>query len=57
MSFKKKDDEHCKRAKQRSDQRSQARTLKWRKKLFIHQWISSCIVCFSQYLQDEDKAT
>ncbi len=57
MSFKKEDDEHHERVKKRSDQRSQARMLKWRKKLFIHQWISSCIACFSRYLRDEDEVT
>ncbi len=57
MFFKKKDNKRCERAKKRSDQWSQAKTLKWRKKLFIHQRISSCIVCFSQYLQDEDEVT
>ncbi len=55
MSFKKEDDERCKRTKKRSDQWLQARTLKWERKLFIHQWISSCIACFNQYLQDENE--
>ncbi len=57
MSSKKEDDECCERMKKRSDQWLQARTLKWRKELFIHQWISSCITCFSQYLRDEDEVT
>ncbi len=56
MSSKKEDDKRHERAKKRSDQRSQARTSKWRKELFIHQWISSCTACFSQHLQDEDEA-
>ncbi len=47
MSFKKEDDECHERAKKRSDQWSQARTSKWRRKLFIHQWISSRIACFN----------
>ncbi len=47
MSFKKEDDECCKRMKKRSDQWLQMRTLKWREKLFIHQQISSCITYFS----------
>ncbi len=57
MFFKKEDDKRHERAKKRSDQRLQARTLKWRRKLFIHQWISSHTACFSQYLQDEDEVT
>ncbi len=57
MSFKKEDDKCCKRTKKRSDQWSWMKTLKWRRELFIHQWISSCIACFSQYLQDEDEVT
>ncbi len=57
MSSKKKDDERCERAKKRSDQRSRARTSKWREELFICQRISSCTACFSRYLRDEDKAT
>ncbi len=56
MFSKKEDDEHHERTKKRSNQWSQARTLKWRRKLFIHQRISSCIACFSWYLQDEDEA-
>ncbi len=56
MSFKKEDDECCEKAKKRSDQQLQVRMLKWRKKLFIHQWISSCTAYFSWYLQDEDEA-
>ncbi len=55
MFFKKEDDKRCERMKKRSNQQSRARTLKWRKKLFIYQRISSCIACFSQYLQDEDE--
>ncbi len=55
MSFKKEDDERHEKAKKRSDQWSWMKTSKWREKLFIHQWISSCIACFSQYLRDEDK--
>ncbi len=57
MSSKKENDEHRERAKKRSDQRSRARTLKWRKELFIRQRISSRIACFNRYLQDEDEAT
>ena len=57
MSSKKENDEHHERAKKRSDQRLQTRTLKWRRELFIHQWILSCIACFSQHLQDKDEAT
>ncbi len=57
MSSKKEDNEHHERAKKRSDQRSRARTSKWREKLFIYQRISSCIACFSRYLRDEDEAT
>ncbi len=45
MSFKKEDDQRHKRMKKRSDQRSRARTLKWREKLFIHQRILSRIAC------------
>ncbi len=56
MSSKKEDDERRERAKKRSDQRSRARTSKWREKLFIHQWISSRTACFSRYLRDEDEA-
>ena len=56
MFFKKEDDERCEKVKKRSDQQSQVRTLKWREKLFIHQWISSCITCFNWYLWDEDEA-
>ncbi len=56
MSLKKENDEHCEKVKKRSDQQSQVRTLKWREKLFIHQWISSCITCFNWYLWDEDEA-
>ena len=55
MFFKKEDDKRCERMKKRSNQQSRARTLKWRKKLFIYQRISSCTACFSQYLQDEDE--
>ena len=55
MSSKKEDDERRERTKKRSDQRSRARTSKWREKLFIHQRISSRTACFSQYLRDEDK--
>ncbi len=43
--------------KKKSNQWSQARTLKWRKKLFIRQQISSHTACFSQNLQDEDEVT
>ncbi len=57
MFFKKEDDERCEKVKKKSDQRSQVRTLKWEKKLFIHQWISSCITYFSQYLRNEDEVT
>ncbi len=57
MFFKKEDNEHHERMKKRSNQWSRARTLKWRRKLFIHQWILSCIAYFSQHLQDEDEAT
>ncbi len=57
MFFKKEDDKRCEKAKKRSNQRLQARTLKWREKLFIHQWISSHIACFNWYLQDENKVT
>ena len=56
MSSKKEDDERCERAKKRSNQWLQARTLKWRRKLFIHQRISSCITYFNWYLRDEDEA-
>ncbi len=37
MSFKKENDECHEKMKKRSDQWSQARMLKWREKLFIHQ--------------------
>ncbi len=57
MSFKKEDDERRERAKKRNDQRSQARTSKWGKKLFIRQRISSRTACFSRYLRDEGEAT
>ena len=57
MSFKKEDDERCERMKKRSDQRSRVRMSKWRRKLFIHQRISSRTVYFSQYLRDEDEVT
>ncbi len=57
MFFKKEDDERCEKVKKKSNQRSQVRTLKWEKKLFIHQWISSCITYFSQYLRNEDEVT
>ncbi len=57
MFFKKEDDERCEKVKKKSDQRSQVRTLKWEKKLFIHQWISLCITYFSQYLRNEDEVT
>ncbi len=57
MSSKKEGDERRERAKKRSDQRSRARTSKWRRKLFIRQRISSCTACFSRYLRDEDEAT
>ncbi len=57
MSSKKEDDERCEKTKKRSNQWSQTRTLKWREKLFIHQWISLRTAYFSQHLQDEDKAT
>ncbi len=55
MSFKKEDDKRCEKAKKKSNQWSWMRTLKWRKKLFIHQQISLCITCFNQYLQDKDE--
>ena len=57
MFSKKEDDERREKAKKRSDQRSRARTSKWREELFIHQRISSRTACFSQYLRDEDEAT
>ncbi len=57
MSSKIEDDERRERAKKRSDQQSRARMLKWKKKLFIHQRISSRTACFSWYLRDEDEAT
>ncbi len=57
MSSKKEDDERRERMKKRSNQQSRARTSKWRRKLFIHQWISLCTACFSQHLQDKDEAT
>ena len=57
MSSKKEDDERRERTKKRSDQQSRARMSKWRKKLFIRQWISSRTACFSQYLRDEDEVT
>ncbi len=57
MFFKKEDDKRCKRMKKKSDQWLQVKTSKWRKKLFIHQWISLHIACFNWYLQDEDEAT
>ena len=57
MSSKKEDDKRYERAKKRNDQQSRARTLKWRRKLFIHQRISSCTACFSQHLRDEDEVT
>ncbi len=57
MFFKKEDDECCKRMKKRSNQWLQVKILKWRRKLFIHQQISSCIAYFNQYLQDEDEVT
>ncbi len=57
MSSKKEDDERCKKAKERSDQRSRARMSKWKKELFIHQRISSRTAYFSRYLRDEDEAT
>ncbi len=56
MSSKKEDDERHEKAKKRSDQRSWVRTLKWRRKLFIHQRILLHIACFNWYLQDEDEA-
>ncbi len=55
ISSKKENDKHRERMKKKSNQWLQARTLKWRKELFIHQWISSCITCFNQDLQDEDE--
>ncbi len=56
-SFKKEDEWHHERVKKDSDQELQARTLKWREKLFICQRISSRTACFKWYLRDKDEAT
>ena len=57
LLFRKEDEWHHERMKKDSDQESQARTLKWREKLFTHQRISSRTACFRWYLQDKDETT